>query len=199
MTKLQFILALRNRLDAHPKEDWEQALEYYNELIDDRMEDGISEEEAVAAIGSVDTIAEQLLSDHPLPKPVTKKAEQTRPKAGVIILLIAGAPVWLSLLACALAIVICLYAGVFSVVVSLFATSVALGICAPMILLLGIQALVTSGIAIGLVYWGLALVCAGLSVFLWIGGHYCIKSCIWISKKCWLWMKSLFLRKEVAQ
>lgn len=52
MTKQEFLLRIRNGLAALPKEDIEKSVEYYREMIDDRMEDGLSEEEAVAAIGS---------------------------------------------------------------------------------------------------------------------------------------------------
>jgi len=199
MTKIQFILALRDKLEKLPREDREKALEYYNELIDDRIEDGLSEAEAVAAVGSVEEIAEQILTDIPMTKLVKENIGRKKPETWVIVLLIAGAPLWLSLLASAFSVVVSAYASALAVVVSLFATAVAVGACAPVMILLGVQILINQGFAVALVYWGIALVAAGLAVFFWIGGHYTAKGCIWVSKKFWLWVKSLFLRKGDAQ
>jgi len=199
MTKLQFILALRDKLEKLPRDDRDKALEYYSELIDDRMEDGLTEEEAVAAMGSVDAVAEQILSDVPVTKLVKEKLGRKKMEPWVIVLLIVGAPLWLSLLAGVASGILGLYASAFAVIVALFAVSVALGACAPVVLILGVQYLINQGIAVALVWWGIALLFAGLAIFFWIGGHYSAKGCIWVSKKIWLWIKSLFLRKEAAE
>ena len=199
MTRIQFILELTERLKKLPKADREKALEYYLELIDDRIDDGMPEEEAVAAVGSLDEITAQILEDISLPKLAKATFAEWKFEPWVIVLLIAGFPIWLSLLAGAFSIVVSVYSGVFAVVASLFACSVALGVCAPVALLLGIQILLSHGFALALVYWGIALMGAGLAVFFWIGGHYTTKGCIWVSKKFWLWVKSLFLRKEAAK
>jgi uncharacterized membrane protein len=50
MTRVQFILELTDRLKKLPKADREKAVQYYLELIDDRIDDGMPEEEAVAAL-----------------------------------------------------------------------------------------------------------------------------------------------------
>lgn len=51
MNKEQFLAAVRERLSALPRDDVEQSLDYYGEMIDDRVEDGMSEEQAVEAWG----------------------------------------------------------------------------------------------------------------------------------------------------
>ena len=67
-------------------------------MIDDRMEDGISEEEAVEGIGTVDQIYEQIMSDMPLVKLVKEKVKPKRKlKAWEIVLLTLGSPVWIPL------------------------------------------------------------------------------------------------------
>ena len=50
MTKQEFLRALWNKLSALPSEDVGRALDYFSEMIDDRMENGLTEEEAVAAV-----------------------------------------------------------------------------------------------------------------------------------------------------
>ena len=73
MTKLQFLLALHDKLAGLPRNEVEERLNFYSEMIEDRMEDGLSEEEAVAAVGSIDEIAEQITADIPLIKIVKEK------------------------------------------------------------------------------------------------------------------------------
>ena len=51
-----------------PQGDVEERLTFYSEMIDDRMEEGISEEEAVCEIGSVDEIVSQIIADIPFTK-----------------------------------------------------------------------------------------------------------------------------------
>ena len=50
MNKQEFLYELKGKLWALSEEEKKSSLEYYTEMIDDRMEDGLSEEEAVAAI-----------------------------------------------------------------------------------------------------------------------------------------------------
>ena len=61
MTKTEFVLELTSKLSLLPWEEVEDRISFYVEMIDDRMEDGLSEEEAVAAVGSVDEIAAQII------------------------------------------------------------------------------------------------------------------------------------------
>ena len=56
MDKAQFLDELKKRLAGLPQSDLEERLQFYGEMIDDRVEDGLTEAEAVAGIGSVDEI-----------------------------------------------------------------------------------------------------------------------------------------------
>ena len=66
MDKALFLDELRRRLSGLPQSDLDERLLFYSEMIDDRMEDGLTEEEAVAGIGSVDEIVEQIMAEIPL-------------------------------------------------------------------------------------------------------------------------------------
>ena len=61
MTRVEFLTQLDHKLSALSKEEADQYLDYYAEMLADRMEDGMSEEEAVASLESVDTIAARIL------------------------------------------------------------------------------------------------------------------------------------------
>lgn len=54
MNKEVFLSELETKMRGLDEIDVKGALDYYREMIEDRMEDGMSEEEAVASLGSVD-------------------------------------------------------------------------------------------------------------------------------------------------
>ena len=53
MNKTEFSQALRRALGKLPSYEVEQSIAFYEEMIADRMEDGMREEEAVEALGPV--------------------------------------------------------------------------------------------------------------------------------------------------
>ena len=72
MSKQEFLGALYNGLSGLPKEDIENSVQFYSEMIDDRMDEGMTENEAVEDIGSVNEIIQQILSESSLPKLVKR-------------------------------------------------------------------------------------------------------------------------------
>ena len=73
MNKQEFLMKLRKALSGLPKDDIDERLTFYSEMIDDRMEDGIPEETAVCEIGTVDEIVAQIIADISLTKLVKEK------------------------------------------------------------------------------------------------------------------------------
>lgn len=63
MTRELFLKDLNNALAGLGGEEVESILAYYSEMIDDRMEAGMTEEDAVNAMEPVDTIASRVLSE----------------------------------------------------------------------------------------------------------------------------------------
>lgn len=118
MHKQDFLTALSDALYGLPQSDIEQSIEYYSEIIDDQMEDGISEEEAVASLGAPDAVAKQILMDTTLPKLVKAKVKPSRTlRAWEITLLILGSPIWASLLIAAVSVLLSLYITIWAVIV----------------------------------------------------------------------------------
>lgn len=56
MNKYEFIAAIREGLNGLAEEDIDRSLDYYREMVDDGIEDGLTECEAVAALGPVEKI-----------------------------------------------------------------------------------------------------------------------------------------------
>ena len=182
MLRNLFLSELRNRLFGLPGEEIEERLSFYNEMINDRMEEGLSEEEAVAAIGPVEEIAEQIMSTAQV-QPVTiapawddtaysqqpvmdapplygsgypEYAEEPKRSGGGMktLLLILGFPLWFPLMAAFLVVWLALTVAAFSVILAFWVTAAGLA----------------AGVAAGLFY---AIVCFFLgktfSAFAWIG------------------------------
>ena len=73
MSKQEFLVQLRKGLSGLPQDDIEERLTFYSEMIDDRMEEGLSEEDAVYEIGDIDELISQIVADIPLTKLVKEK------------------------------------------------------------------------------------------------------------------------------
>lgn len=63
MTKIEFIEQLTQALAHLPGQERIRVLEYFEEMIDDRIESGMSEEDAVAAMGSIEDILKEATPD----------------------------------------------------------------------------------------------------------------------------------------
>lgn len=190
MNKQDFLAQLRKGLSGLPQDDIEERLTFYKEMIEDRMEEGFSEEEAVSAIGSVEDIVRQSIADIPLAK-IAK--ERIRPKRHLkvweVMLLTLGSPIWLSLSVAAAAIILSLY-------ISLWAVFGSLAICA-VASIPGYMIYATHGSnAAGLAMLSAGIVCAGLSIFMFFGCRAATKAILMLTKKTTIWMKNRFIRKE---
>ena len=197
MNKQDFIASLRASLSGLPKQDVEDRLNFYSEMIDDRIEEGLTEQEAVLAIGSVTTVSSQILADIPLSK-IAK--EKIKPKRGLraweILLLALGSPIWLSLLIAAFAVVFSLYVSVWSVIISLWAVFASLVAFVAGGIIAGIIFIVVGNVLTGVCMIGTALVCAGLSIFSFFGCKAATKGLLWLTKKLALGIKKCFVKKE---
>ena len=99
MNKSEFLKELEKNLKGLPKEDIDERIEFYSEAIDDRVEEGKTEEEAVEEIGTVEEVVREIAEDTPLLELVKKKMKPKRSlSAWEIVLIVLGFPVWFPLL-----------------------------------------------------------------------------------------------------
>ncbi len=172
MTKHQFLEVLGKELCKLPTAEVQNSLDYYGEMIDDRMESGMSEAQAVRDVGDPRAIAKQILLEMPLPKLIkTKYQKKSAWRVWEIILLVLGSPIWLSLAVALLAVILAVYICVWAVFIVLWAVEIALfaGV-------IGCAALLVTAIAAsplsGLVMLGAALAVLGLAILCFVG---CLK------------------------
>ena len=199
MNKQDFITSLRANLSGLPSQELEERLNFYSEMIDDRIEEGLSEEDAVAEIGSVDSVSSQIIAETPLVKIAKEKIKsKKRLKAWEIVLLAVGSPIWLSLFIAAFAVIISLYAVLWSLIISVWAVFGALVGCTFGGIVSGIIFTINANSFTGIAIIGVALVCAGLSIFLFFGCKEATRGTLLLTKKIALTIKKCFVKKEEA-
>lgn len=197
MTKIQFLLSLNERLSGLPKADLEERLSFYSEMIEDRMEEGFSEEEAVEAVGNIDEIAEQIISDIPLGRIAKEKIKPKRSlKTVEIVLLILGAPIWLSLLIGVISIVFSVYVALWSVIIAVWSVFGALAAssvgCVTGSVIIMAQGKALSGIAV----LGAGIALAGLTIFAFFACKSATDGLLWVTKKAACFVKKLFVQNK---
>ena len=195
MRKEEFLTALRRALSGLAEADVAASLAFYDEMISDRMEDGCTEEEAVAAVGTVDAIAHEIVSQTPLTRIVGEKIKPKRRLAvWEIVLLVLGSPLWLSLAVAALAVVFSLYAVLWSVIVSLWAVFAALVGSSVGLLVTGGAYLFGGNAATGFAMLGTALALGGVAILAFFGCCAASKGLLLLTKKTVYGIKKLLLK-----
>lgn len=177
MNRLEFINLLGEKLALLPPDEVAKILDYYVESIDDRMEDGMTEAEAIASLGPLDELAAKLLSEQvqlPVPQaPNTSAPDTAAPRtkkrigAGPILLLVLGSPIWLSILLAVFSVALSLYLLAWTLVAVLWIVSFALIVSGIGGAVLSFIAAVTPDtLAVRILACGVCLFCAGLGTLL---------------------------------
>ena len=201
MNKQGFLASLREGLRGLPPADIEERIAFYDEMIDDRMEEGLTEEEALAELGPVENVIAQIAAETPLLRLVKEKVRKERQRSGKGIstaLLILGSPIWASLLIAAAAVVFSLAVSAWAVVISLYAAAVSL-MAGGVGCIVGSVVYFLKGNVSGAAFAiGGGLAAAGLGLMLFIGCNALAKGLARGMKKKILGCKSLLIGKKGA-
>lgn len=194
MNKQEFLKRLTAALSGLPQEEIRKTVEYYSEIIDDAVEDGREEGDIIRGFDSVEEIAERVINETPIRKFVTEDVKKRHISVGAIVLIIIGSPVWLPILAAVFAVLVSVYITIWSFVISLFSVFAALSLAAVgMIILAPIMMFVRPVKA--MFAFGLALLCAGLAVFMFYisvwSAKLIIKFTVFLARQ----IKKAFIRK----
>ena len=195
MTKNDFLSELYRRLSTIPSEDRASSIEYYSEMINDKIEDGIPEPYAVAMLGDIDDIVNQIISDIPLHKLIKEKIAKPR-SASVwrIILtsfgfLVIGIPI----IACLFTVALSLVIGVWSIAISMFAAVIALTVSGACGIAGFFVLLVLNSPAKAFLLLGTSLTSLGLVLPVFHLAMYCSKLAVLVVKGIILLVKKSFL------
>lgn len=161
MKRAEFAEYLREKLKGRSETEVNNSIAYYIELINEHMDEGIPEEEAVAAMGNPEKIAAQLLEQLPVSQPAVSspaaiQAESENRESlsfgrifGSILLWILGGFLWL--------------------------TAIGTSIGATAVLSVGIELWIYNGYAVGLVMLGLTLFLTGLTIGVILGASHAMR------------------------
>lgn len=197
MNKKEFLDILQARLAGLPQEDIKRSLEFYGEMIDDRIEEGMDEQQAVKEIGSVDEVVAQILSETPLQRLLKEKAKPSRTlRVWEIVLLALGSPVWASLLLAAACVFFSVYILIWSLVLVIYCVSVSFAAGAVSGAAGSIMLLFMGNPLSALLFFGAGLICAGITVFMFFASKDITVAIAGLSKMLLIKIKSMFLRKE---
>lgn len=175
MHKEEYLSLLGQKLEESGIPNADQMIGFYAEMIEDRVEDGMSEEEAVAAMEDIESIVNQAKADMPITSLVTARVKESHEKAKEkgngslwMVLAILGFPVWFPLLTAFFVVLLAFFVVLWAVVIAVFAVVFAFGIAAAVCLIAGF------GVFFGwipfattIASWGCSLILGGLMLLLW--------------------------------
>lgn len=196
MNKAEFLKYLSDKLAELPASEVQKSLSFYSEIIDDRIEEGMSEGEAVGALGDIDAIVREIKLDMPLTNLVKAKLKKKSSLKGwEIILIIISFPIWFPLFIGFAAAIFSVYVSIWAVILSIWAAvlSFALGGLAGFV---GGLFLIFSSGARGLLTIGASLCSIGIGVFAFFAAKELTKMLIKLTSRFLRFIKSLFIRKE---
>lgn len=122
MNKTQFCALLGNKLKPYlsPKEIY-KTLNFFEEMIDDRIDEGLSEEEAVSQLGDINIIVDQILDEHNIGKKQTKLVWRFIPRELGFINIVLLFPAWITIFSLVASLFIVILSLIFSIVFSIIA------------------------------------------------------------------------------
>ncbi len=197
MKKIEFLQELRKGLNGLPETDINERVSFYSDMIDDRIEEGIPEEEAVAQIGTPEEVLKEILSDVSLVKIIKQKVKPKRTLRGwEIALIIIGSPLWLALIIAVFVVTISLFAALWGVIFGLFGGDIAVGIGGLASFGVAINQFVNGQTSSGITTIGAGLILIGLSVFMLLACIGLAKLIVKLIKTIVLGIKKSLVGKE---
>ena len=183
MNKKEFLNNLRKKLSRLPKDEVEERVNFYSEMIDDQLEEGIPEEDIISNINLKE---EFNFNESSKESSVDDFITKTKNSIAKTILIILGSPIWFPIL---LAVAITIFAIIFSVIISFWATFISLAAISLAGLTYGTILLITNNVTTGLAIVGVSLVVAGLSIFTFYISKYTTKYSTLLCKKTFTYLK----------
>lgn len=184
MTKRQFLYALNKELACLAPEDRAESFEYYSEIIDDRIESGVPEREAVGALGDVKSVAENIISDMPVSKLVKSRFRSKRSSSPAkVVLIVIGGLIIVPIIIAIIASVFSVYVSFWVIAISLLVSALACAISGVCGVFLSALYTFTVGFAEGMWLLGASLVALGLVFPLFLLGKWLAIGTAWLVKK----------------
>ncbi len=195
MTKFVFLKRLEYELGGLPSNDIKDSLDYYSELIDDRIDSGKEERTVISELGSPEKAAKEIMIGMSLPKIIKSKYKKKSSwKVWEIILLALGSPIWLSLAITFFAIALSVYAVLWAALICVWAADISLGAMFIGCLIPAVINIISEPLY-ALLCFGISIASLGLSVLLFFGVLKLSKLFIKLTYKITKLIKSIIIGK----
>lgn len=197
-SRTEFLDELRRGLSALPAAEAEKSVSFYAEMIDDRVEYGESEADAVAAMGDAGEVARTIIAELPaVPKAIVKS--KTKSATANWVLAVVLSPIWVSLAIVALALVFSVYVTIWALAFAVWAVAIALLCCGPMGLAVAVYCLAVGDPVVAAWQLGAGLACFGLGMLCLVGAK---KASVWfidVSRRYVGRVRSWFVKDRGAE
>lgn len=191
MKKNELFREIKSKTKHLPKQERREMLAYYNEMISERMEDGMTEEDAVAALGTV----EELVSSSAFEKSVSlARRASLRPMH--IVLIIIGSPLWICLLAVLACLVLVFYVLVWALVLVCYAAFAAFAVASLACIAAGFVNLFLANPHYFFAYFGAGLLLVGFTLLLLLLANLYARAAVRLSVGLARKIGDTFLKKD---
>ena len=155
MTEKEYLKELKRNLSALKRSDRNSLIEFYKEMIEDKIENGKTEREAA------DVVAKRTLAEYGIDEEELSK--QKKISGTTLALVIIGSPLWIPLAIAALAVVLAVAISILAVIISIASACIGVTLSSPFFLVMGIIT-AFSDAGTGLIAIGYGLSAAALGI-----------------------------------
>lgn len=197
MTKQEFLDGLSRKLQGIPQNDREKSLEYYAEMIDDRIEDGLTEQQAVNAMGNVDDIVQKIIDETPIEKILTEKVTPKRKLSGAEIALTAILfPIWFPILISAISVIFVLYFVLWVLILCIYIVVLSFALSGIASIAAFVAGLLSGQALWGMFVLGCGMVLLGLAIPLTMAAGKATFGCIHLTGNIFKKIKSALAKRK---
>ena len=196
MKKDEFIARLRKNLSGLPKEEREDRVSFYSEMIDDKVADGYPEEEVIDDLGTPEEVAKEIIGDTPLRTIIKERVKPKRSLKGwEILLLVLGFPLWFPLVLTIFILFLSGFIVVWSLMIALLAVD--LGLLAGGIgsIVIGVLTVSSKGITSAAFIGGAGMAVTGLAIIFILSTKGILKGLGKLTKKMLVGTKNMVVGK----
>lgn len=190
MTKDEYLSELRAGLAAFSKDEVDRAVSFYEEMVDDRVEAGVSEEEAVGSLEPPAEAAARIISEMPaVPRAAARLRSPETPRSwsvAFIVAVVIGSPAWIPLALGVIMVVVGCFIGLFGLLVAVWAIAASMLLGAPIGLLYLVAGVKAGSVAGALMGLGCGVAVTGVGV---LGIHLAVvaskllvKAIVWCAR-----------------
>lgn len=172
MTRNEFMWALSNALTGFPQSEISRVTEYYDELFNEGLDEGKTEEEICASLDKPEDIAERMRIELAF----VRAEQQPTPKSmNAVLLILLGlfaVPIGIPLGAALLSVLFAMFVTVFALTFSFGAVVLALGVSGLAAVAAGVAVIAGGAPLFGIALFGAAFVLIGLGILGCLGTYY---------------------------